>query len=234
MLLNIKQINLPAGLYRAEVTHQDYYVRGVQGRATLTTPLDFRNGNAATSMITSMRLVNAQGFSVDTLSLHRHATLVFSSDMNEVADSAKLFYRRSGTLAWNSLPVKLWMRDNASDVWSPPGLVYKADMTPATQIDSTGVDMKLVIKNQSGNSTEWSLEPAFGVGKFNPLDTLENIGLPVPATFALRQNYPNPFNSTTTIEFDIPSHSFVTIDIFNLLGQKIVTVAARDMPAGTA
>jgi hypothetical protein len=180
-----------------------------------------------------MRLLNAQGLSVDTLSVGEHATLVFSSNIDEVADSTKLFYRKSGTLAWNPLPVKMWMVDNAEGLWYPPGLVYKADMTAAAQFDSTGIDMRIVIKDQSGNSTEWALESAFGVGKFSPEVTLVDTELPKPARFALRQNYPNPFNSTTTIEFDVPYNSFVTIDIFNVLGQKVVTVAARDMLAGT-
>jgi subtilisin family serine protease len=234
-LVNMEPINVPSGEYKLVVTHQDYYVRGIRGRATLTTRFDLRHYDPNPPQITSLMLLNAQGLSVDTLKVGGHATLIFSSIDNsqEVTDSTKLFYRKSGTLAWNSLPVKLWMLDNAADLWSPPGFVYKADMTPATQFDSTGIDIKLVLKDQSGNSTEWSLEPAFGVGKFNPLDTVENKTLSLPAKFILRQNYPNPFNSTTTIDFDVPYNSFVTIDIFNLLGQKVVTVAARDMQAGT-
>ena len=234
-LKNFKPLDVPAGEYKLVVTHQDYYVRGIQGRATLTTRFDLRNYDPNPPQITSLRLLNAQGLSVDTLTVGGHATLVFSSidNIQEKTDSTKLYYRKSGTLAWNSLPVKLWMLDNAADLWYQPGFVYKADITPAAQFDSTGIDIKLVFKDQSGNSTEWSLEPAFGVGKFNPLDTVENKTLLLPAKFILRQNYPNPFNSTTTIDFDVPYNSFVTIDIFNLLGQRVVTVAARNMEAGT-
>ncbi len=42
-----------------------------------------------------------------------------------------------------------------------------------------------------------------------------------PAEFTLRQNYPNPFNPTTTIEFSIPKSEFVTVKIYNLLGQEV-------------
>jgi hypothetical protein len=68
---------------------------------------------------------------------------------------------------------------------------------------------------------------------FRSLDTISNNAFLIPDNFALHQNYPNPFNSTTTIEFDIPCNSFVTLDIYNLLGQKVVTVVAKDLLAGT-
>ncbi len=53
-----------------------------------------------------------------------------------------------------------------------------------------------------------------------------------PNEFLLSQNYPNPFNSATTIEYSIPISSRVTIDIYNLLGQKVKTVIDEMQPAG--
>lgn len=46
----------------------------------------------------------------------------------------------------------------------------------------------------------------------------------LPKEFALEQNYPNPFNPTTKIGFTIPKSSNVTLEIFNLLGEKVNTL----------
>ncbi len=43
----------------------------------------------------------------------------------------------------------------------------------------------------------------------------------VPEVFELHQNYPNPFNPQTTIEYDLPKESRVTVEILNLMGQRI-------------
>jgi len=58
-------------------------------------------------------------------------------------------------------------------------------------------------------------------------------GAPVPHTFVLDQNYPNPFNPLTTISFQIPRSAFVSLKIYNVLGEEVETLIAADLLSGS-
>jgi hypothetical protein len=54
----------------------------------------------------------------------------------------------------------------------------------------------------------------------------------IPEKFALHTAYPNPFNPATTISFDIPQISNVTVTVFNVLGQRVATLVNELLPGG--
>ena len=62
---------------------------------------------------------------------------------------------------------------------------------------------------------------------------VNTVNAPIPDKFALRQNYPNPFNPTTVISFDVPTHAFVSLKIFNILGKEVSNLVSEDLTAGT-
>jgi hypothetical protein len=90
---------------------------------------------------------------------------------------------------------------------------------------------------------------AFGVFVSNGLAyvaehySLMILRLPQPVTigdeqppsfdFSLSQNYPNPFNPATTITYSLAEQAPVTVEIFNLLGQRVRTLVLGTKPAGT-
>ena len=55
----------------------------------------------------------------------------------------------------------------------------------------------------------------------------------VPEGFSLDQNYPNPFNPTTKIKFSIPELSFVTLKVFDVVGNEIETLVNQEESAGS-
>ena len=53
-----------------------------------------------------------------------------------------------------------------------------------------------------------------------------------PTSFKLYQNYPNPFNPSTRINFEIPEKSFVSLQVYNILGEEVAELAGKEYIAG--
>ena len=55
----------------------------------------------------------------------------------------------------------------------------------------------------------------------------------LPNQYALKQNYPNPFNPMTSIAFDLPKQTKVTIKVYDVLGREVASLVEKIMPAGS-
>ena len=65
------------------------------------------------------------------------------------------------------------------------------------------------------------------------LTGIDPVDCQVSDNFSLTQNYPNPFNATTTIQYNLPEASNVTIDIYDITGRKVAGLFNGIQPAGS-
>ena len=58
------------------------------------------------------------------------------------------------------------------------------------------------------------------------------VDIDLPLDYSLDQNYPNPFNPTTTIRYAIPEDNFVSIKLYDVLGNEVITLVNEQKQAG--
>lgn len=69
-------------------------------------------------------------------------------------------------------------------------------------------------------------------GSRNEIGKLEVEFNQTPVKYELDQNYPNPFNPTTKIIYALPEPNFVTLSVYDILGNEIATLVSEEKEAG--
>ncbi|RMI15498.1 MAG: hypothetical protein D6681_04110, partial [Calditrichaeota bacterium] len=113
---------------------------------------------------------------------------------------------------WNFEHAGDYSTGSNNGLWSGFASSYDVDVEP--------IESALYAQSWYG----WAVEKWLFDGDLSTLLSIEQVAANIPEGFSLRQNYPNPFNPTTTIEFEIQKSGPVTLEIFNLMGQKVASV----------
>jgi len=166
-------------------------------------------------------------------SFHDSASIYFSSDSGETwTPQSTLEGRAINNLVfadtlegWCSsygvVPAKIYFTSDGGKSW-----------TSQFECDSTDYIEDIFFLN---NSYGWTLTNQGKIIKYGePIQvSADKPGNIYAEEFIIYQNYPNPFNPTTSISFRLPTRSFVTLKVFDILGKEIETMISEEMPAGS-
>ena len=160
----------------------------------------------------------------------------------------------TGAIGDNALPVEL-TTFNAQILNNEVLLNWET----ATEVRNYGFDVEKSIDgknfsklgfvqgNGNSNSTKYysfednSPETGINYYRLKQIDTdgsfeyskIISVNLNIPIEFSLSQNYPNPFNPTTTIDFTLPSNTFVSLKVYDLFGKQTALLINEQKEAGS-
>ncbi len=112
-----------------------------------------------------------------------------------------------------------------SGVWTTVGSVNGHGTTNAPQTYG-------YTDRPGAGSFSYRLKQTDRNGKFTYTKEIESIAT-APSEFALLQNYPNPFNPSTTISYAVPAKGNVSLEVYDVLGQKVMTLVNDVKDAGS-
>ena len=120
-----------------------------------------------------------------------------------------------------------WYENDGSQSFTPHTITTSADGAAsvyAVDIDGDG-DMDVLSASQLDDKIAWyeNLSPV-GIG---------SISNEIPIKFRLSQNYPNPFNPSTSIQYAVSSRQFVSLKVYDVLGNEVATLVNEEKPAGS-
>ncbi|HOJ17289.1 MAG TPA: YCF48-related protein [Ignavibacteriaceae bacterium] len=102
------------------------------------------------------------------------------------------------------------------------------------QASGTSTELKtysFVDKNASAGKLNYRLKIVDFDGTYEYSQVI-NVEIGTPNSFSMSQNYPNPFNPTTRIDYQLPADANVTIELFDITGQKVGSLINQEMSAG--
>ena len=136
-------------------------------------------------------------------------------------------------VSWNasSSAVSYHLQVSTSSSFSPP----LVDSTSITGISCNVSGLAKIATyywrvsaTNTGGASPYSSTWSFTTGT----TSVEEVSSNVPATYELSQNYPNPFNPTTTIKFALPKATYVSLIIYNNVGQEVAMLVSQYLSAG--
>lgn len=240
--VSISDSSLPAGTYAGTVTLVD--LTNSDSSVAIPVVLVCRQPNDDTLRIGSGQVSAGQSTSVDMVATN-------ADSLSEIAlslkSSAEVMTIDSVTID-SSLPPGAMASFTVDSTTGNAALAFAFDSTAylapgahtVGRIWVTGVTAGYAAIDSAGTVTFTTVagqvcSPVFQSGELVVDEATaieEDIENPLPTEFALAQNYPNPFNGSTVIAFDVPVAGQLSLEIYNVLGQRVATLIDGKVASG--
>jgi hypothetical protein len=223
-------------LYGYTGTLYSYYRLETSAFYSLGTAAHVQIGSADTTMISKNETFlfplpviygSTKQLSSDTLDT---GGLVYISSITQNVDAFGNL-----TFPFGTFPALRVSEITQTSVYNNGSLVYQETQPSFTWIAKDAGTFQADIDTTYGYSGNVYLTSAELTQYTNAPLAVNEHGINTPDKFILYQNYPNPFNPSTKIRYAIPataSKSFVTLKVYNVLGNEIATLVNERKPAG--
>ncbi len=163
------------------------------------------------------------------------------SQLIQLRNSSEAFTRPDNTFYALSGPIKYFRHEHSESDVVAIGNFSMVSTTESVDFPKDGTWYDFFGNTEievSGEQTQVTLEP----GEYKLWTSTEFDIVPVsseleeynaPTQFTLYQNYPNPFNPSTTINYDVAKTGLVTLEVYNMLGQKVASLINETKSEGS-
>ncbi|HCN24370.1 MAG TPA: hypothetical protein DIS65_03250, partial [Candidatus Marinimicrobia bacterium] len=162
----------------------------------------------------------------------------------------------ANVIAFNGFPLYFGVDIPESEILSyslppkPPSGVFDVRFTGGWrvvenegEIEFINPDKSLNISYQINKNENWILTSETGTQHvlhgIGGIELTDNSGILflekyflTPTHYSLSQNYPNPFNPVTTITYELPQESYISLEVYNMKGQQVTSLASKGQKAG--
>jgi len=143
----------------------------------------------------------------------------------------------SGGLTSTSVSAIVQNADGIFFAATPDSGVFRSENGGATwslfSDGLTNLDINTMVIDQNGYLYAAAANGGLFRTNVSTVLSVHEVSNRMPDRFLLAQNYPNPFNPATKIEFQIRNRGFVTLKVFNILGNEVATLVSEELQPGT-